>query len=849
METVLSVENLSKTFTVRQKPPGFMPSVRALFKAQKKEVRAVDSISFSVERGEMLAFIGPNGAGKSTTIKLVTGILYPTTGSIRVLGLDPHKQRKALARRIGTVFGQRSQLWYHLPPLDTMLLLADIYDLDRTKAKARIDKLVELFGIKEYLKTPVRKLSLGERVRCEIAASLLHSPEVLFLDEPTIGLDVVVRQVVRDLIRRMNEEERTTVFLTSHDTGDIEKICRRAIVINHGRIVWDGTIKDMKYRLLRRKVIDLKLDAPLQARGRRRGGAQEPPVLRQARGRPLQGVARPGGVADHARQQGRGHHHHEPSNGRDHHDDLSGRGGAERTGVSAERRRRRCGRPAVKKYARIAAFAARDALAYLPAFLARNVFFVVIIFVFWSLWKVIFASRPAVAGLTLVQTLWYLTFTEAMELSRPRVAGMIQEEVRDGTLAVTLTRPWSYPAFHFWRSFGEGAVRVVPVLVVGFGLAHVFVGPLPGYLRALPFGLAAHPARPGRGHPVDARDRTSRVLARGGVAGVLDRPEGDLHPRRALPAHRLLPAGARRGGALAALLLLRLLARHHHGQLPLDARSSRASRVPWCGSPSSPARWPCCSPRDAGACTRREDEMSTHRRGAGLRLLGHYLEFNLAAGMEYRASFVTQVLGMILNNASFIVFWIILLGQLGDIRGYGFKEVMFLWALSATGYGLPGVFLGNAGGISRAIMLGELDIYLLQPKPVLPSLLASRMSISAWGDIIYGLVLFAVTQPLAPVPIALFLLFSVLFCLVLTSVRVLYHSLTFFLGNAEDFAGTASEMVLAFCPVPRAASSRGRPCWCCTPWCPRRSRRGYPSSCSSRSRGDGWASSSGPTHW
>lgn len=143
----------------------------------------------------------------------------------------------------------------------------------------------------------------------------------------------------------------------------------------------------------------------------------------------------------------------------------------------------------MRKYARIAAFAARDALAYMPAFLARNVFFVVIIFVFWSLWKVIFANRPAVAGLTLVQTLWYLTFTEAMELSRPRVMSMIQEEVRDGTLAVTLTRPWSYPAFHFWRSFGEGAVRVVPVLVVGFGLAALFVGPLPGYLRALPFGL------------------------------------------------------------------------------------------------------------------------------------------------------------------------------------------------------------------------------------------------------------------------------------------------------------------------------------------------------------------------
>lgn len=143
----------------------------------------------------------------------------------------------------------------------------------------------------------------------------------------------------------------------------------------------------------------------------------------------------------------------------------------------------------MKKYARIAAFAARDALAYLPAFLARNVFFMVILFVFWSLWRAVFASRPSVAGLTLVQTLWYLTFTEAMELSRPRVAGMVQEEVRDGTLAVTLTRPWSYPAFHFWRALGEGSVRALPVLVLGFLLATLLVGPLPGYLRALPFGF------------------------------------------------------------------------------------------------------------------------------------------------------------------------------------------------------------------------------------------------------------------------------------------------------------------------------------------------------------------------
>jgi ABC-2 type transport system permease protein len=194
--------------------------------------------------------------------------------------------------------------------------------------------------------------------------------------------------------------------------------------------------------------------------------------------------------------------------------------------------------------------------------------------------------------------------------------------------------------------------------------------------------------------------------------------------------------------------------------------------------------------------------MASRRRGSGLRLLGHYLRFNLAAGMEYRASFVAQVLGMVLNNASFIVFWLVLLGQVGDIRGYGFREVMFLWALSAVGYGLAGVFLGNASGVSRAIVLGELDVYLLQPKPVLPSLAASRMSVSSWGDIAYGVVLFAATQPFAPVPLAMFVLCSVLFALVLSSLRVLYHSLTFFLGNAEEFAGTASDLVLAFALYP-----------------------------------------------
>jgi ABC-2 type transport system ATP-binding protein len=262
MEPALKVKGLTKLFKVKQKSPGFSGALESLFAPKIKTIRAVDNVSFEVERGEILAFIGPNGAGKSTTIKLITGILYPTSGSIEALGLNPHAQRRALAYRIGTVFGQKSQLWFHLPPLDSFSLLADIYDVEPREARRRIGQLTELFGIEEYLKTPVRKLSLGERMRCEIAASLLHKPEILFLDEPTIGLDVVIKQTIRDLIRRINAEERTTIFLTSHDAGDIEKICRRAIVINHGRVVWDNTIKEMKYSFLKKKIIELRLEAP-----------------------------------------------------------------------------------------------------------------------------------------------------------------------------------------------------------------------------------------------------------------------------------------------------------------------------------------------------------------------------------------------------------------------------------------------------------------------------------------------------------------------------------------------------------------------------------------------------------
>ena len=224
---VIEVEELTKNFHVKRKDKGMKGSIKAIFHPQTEEIRAVDRVSFGVEEGEVLAFIGPNGAGKSTTIKMLTGILYPDSGRVEVLGIDPVKKRKQLAYQIGTVFGQKEQLWTHLTPYDNFRFFGAIYDLSDEESERRIAELAEIFELADFINTPVRNLSLGQRIRCEIVASLIHKPRVLFLDEPTIGLDPVVKENIRMLIRQMNKELHTTIFLTSHDIGDIEKLCKR----------------------------------------------------------------------------------------------------------------------------------------------------------------------------------------------------------------------------------------------------------------------------------------------------------------------------------------------------------------------------------------------------------------------------------------------------------------------------------------------------------------------------------------------------------------------------------------------------------------------------------------------
>lgn len=256
---IITVTNLSKSFKVKLKEKGLKGSLKAMVKPQYKTIQAVNNINFEVEKGEILAFIGPNGAGKSTTIKMLTGILYPTEGKINVIGIDPTKNRKQLAYKIGTVFGQKEQLWTHLTPYDNFKFFGAIYDLDEKVVEKKIEELKQLFELSDFINTPVRNLSLGQRIRCEIVASLIHNPEILFLDEPTIGLDPVVKENIRMLIKKMNKEYKTTIFLTSHDVGDIEKLCKRVVIVNHGKIILDDSMENLKYHYLNKKIVEVKL--------------------------------------------------------------------------------------------------------------------------------------------------------------------------------------------------------------------------------------------------------------------------------------------------------------------------------------------------------------------------------------------------------------------------------------------------------------------------------------------------------------------------------------------------------------------------------------------------------------
>ena len=257
MRPAIIVKGLLKTFSIRAHASGVIGTLKSLFCPKINEQKAINNISFEIKHGEKIAFIGPNGAGKSTTIKILTGILYPTAGQVEVLGPVPWQKREELGFKIGTVFGQRSQLWYHLPAIDSFALLSKIYEIPQAVYKKRLHELIDIFELEKLLIKPVRQLSLGERMRCELCASLLHKPEILFLDEPTIGLDLNAKLQIRTLLNRLSLEHKTTLFLTSHDTADIEQVSERVLILDKGELIKDSSIYDLKKTYMRKKIVTL----------------------------------------------------------------------------------------------------------------------------------------------------------------------------------------------------------------------------------------------------------------------------------------------------------------------------------------------------------------------------------------------------------------------------------------------------------------------------------------------------------------------------------------------------------------------------------------------------------------
>jgi ABC-2 type transport system ATP-binding protein len=259
-DPIIRVDQLVKTFRSPKRQPGRLGALRTLFTREYTEKAAVDGISFDVERGELIGYIGPNGAGKSTTIKMLTGVLVPTSGTLEVAGLVPWRRREDNALNIGVVFGQRSQLWWDLPLIESFDLVAKMYRVAPDQYRRNLGRFRELLGLDEFIETPVRQLSLGQRMRGDLTAALLHDPKIVYLDEPTVGLDVVAKDRIRTFIAEMNRERGTTVILTTHDLADVESLCRRIILIDDGRVLYDGEVERLTEQYAPYRVLIVRLD-------------------------------------------------------------------------------------------------------------------------------------------------------------------------------------------------------------------------------------------------------------------------------------------------------------------------------------------------------------------------------------------------------------------------------------------------------------------------------------------------------------------------------------------------------------------------------------------------------------
>jgi ABC-2 type transport system ATP-binding protein len=263
--STIEVSRLRKFYSVFKKEPGLLGSFKSIFRRRYEEVKAVDDISFNIEEGELVGFIGPNGAGKTTTLKCLSGLLYPDAGFISVLGFQPWKRQPGFQKQFALVMGQKNQLWWDLPPMETFLLNKEIYEVPNEQFKKTLDELVELLEVEDILKIQTRKLSLGQRMKCELIAALLHSPKVLFLDEPTIGLDVIMQKKIRDFIKEYNQRYKATIILTSHYMGDVKELCKRVMIIDKGQLVFDGALEKITKKYTEHKLISIVLEEKVDA--------------------------------------------------------------------------------------------------------------------------------------------------------------------------------------------------------------------------------------------------------------------------------------------------------------------------------------------------------------------------------------------------------------------------------------------------------------------------------------------------------------------------------------------------------------------------------------------------------
>ncbi len=261
MQNIIEVNQLSKTYKTHKREKGLANAFKSLFKREYTYKKALDKISFTISKGEIVGLVGPNGAGKSTTIKALSGVLFPSSGQVNVLGFIPWKDRKKYVKEIGVVFGQKEQLWWDLPAVDSFYLVKELYKIPESTFNKNLSYMTDLLDLKEVIKTPVKDLSLGERMKCKAVMALLHNPKLVFLDEPSIGLDVIAKDRLREFIKKVNQEKDTTFIITTHDMQDIEKLCKRIIIINHGIIVYDGLLEKIREKFLKIKRINVRFES------------------------------------------------------------------------------------------------------------------------------------------------------------------------------------------------------------------------------------------------------------------------------------------------------------------------------------------------------------------------------------------------------------------------------------------------------------------------------------------------------------------------------------------------------------------------------------------------------------